>query len=394
MYSSMKLVLRHLTVVSSSELIDDGYIVVEGGVIRDVGREPFGGSVSNEVNLSGYIAVPGFIDTHTHGVGGLDVTSNPEPHRILEMSKHYVRHGVTSYVPTTVTAPHEVIIDACRAVREACMQWTPSNGSRILGVHLEGPYINPEAAGAQNTAYIRKPSVRELQEYVDASGRTVVQLTIAPEIDGALDLIRYASSLGIVVSAGHTHSSYEEGVRAVELGVSKATHIFNGMTKFHHREPGIALALLQSPGVFIELIADFIHLHPAVVKMTIDLVGPGRAALITDSIAATDMPDGIYELGGLKVVVEKGVCRLLSTGSLAGSTLTMDKAFRNIVKLGYSLTNAVAMASSTPARSINVYGELKVGDIRAGYKADITVLNRELKVVKTIVGGSIVYEKE
>ncbi|MEM2855249.1 MAG: N-acetylglucosamine-6-phosphate deacetylase [Desulfurococcaceae archaeon] len=390
----MRLTLRHLTIASSSKLIEDGYVVVERGIIRDVGREPLGSSVSSEVNLSGYIAVPGFIDTHTHGVKGLDVTSNPEPHRILEMSKHYVKHGVTSYVPTTVTAPHEVIIDACRAVREARLQWTPIDGSRILGVHLEGPYINPKAAGAQNTAYIRKPSIKELQEYIDASGKTVVQITIAPEIDGALDLIRYASSVGITVSAGHTDSSYEEGVKAVELGVSKATHIFNGMTRFHHREPGIALALLQSPRVFIELIADFIHIHPAVVKMIIDLGGSSRITLITDSIAATDMPDGIYELGGLKVIVEKGVCKLLNTGSLAGSTLTMDKAFKNVVKLGYSLMDAAAMASTTPAKSINVYEKLKIGDIRAGYVADIAILNKELEVVKTIIEGSIVYEKE
>lgn len=390
----MRLALRHLTIVSSSKLIEDGYVVIERGVIRDVGREPLGGSMSSEVNLSGYIAVPGFIDTHTHGVKGLDVTSNPEPHRILEMSKYYVKHGVTSYVPTTVTAPHEVIIDACRAVREARLQWTPIDGSRILGIHLEGPYINPKAAGAQNTAYIRRPSIKELQEYIDASGKTIVQLTIAPEVDGALDLIRYASSLGIIVSAGHTDSSYEEGVKAVELGVLKATHIFNGMTRFHHREPGIALALIQSPRVFIELIADFIHVHPAVVKMTIDLGGSSRVALITDSIAATDMPDGIYELGGLKVIVEKGVCKLLSTGSLAGSTLTMDKAFKNIVKLGYSLTDAAAMASATPAKSINVDEKLKIGDIRAGYVADIAILNKELEVVKTIIEGSIVYEKE
>ncbi|MEM1532925.1 MAG: N-acetylglucosamine-6-phosphate deacetylase [Desulfurococcaceae archaeon] len=390
----MRLTLRHLTIASSSKLIEDGYVVVERGIIRDVGREPLGSSVSSEVNLSGYIAVPGFIDTHTHGVKGLDVTSNPEPHRILEMSKHYVKHGVTSYVPTTVTAPHEVIIDACRAVREARLQWTPIDGSRILGVHLEGPYINPKAAGAQNTAYIRKPSIKELQEYIDASGKTVVQITIAPEIDGALDLIRYASSVGITVSAGHTDSSYEEGVKAVELGVSKATHIFNGMTRFHHREPGIALALLQSPRVFIELIADFIHIHPAVVKMIIDLGGSSRITLITDSIAATDMPDGIYELGGLKVIVEKGVCKLLNTGSLAGSTLTMDKAFKNVVKLGYSLMDAAAMASTTPAKSINVDEKLKIGDIRAGYVADIAILNKELEVVKTIIEGSIVYEKE
>jgi N-acetylglucosamine-6-phosphate deacetylase len=162
------------------------------------------------------------------------------------------------------------------------------------------------------------------------------------------------------------------------------------MTRFHHREPGIALALLQSPNVYLEIIADFIHLHPAVVKMVIDYATPKRVVLVTDSIAATDMPDGIYELGGLKVIVEKGICRLAGTETLAGSTLTMDKAFKNIASLGYSLQEVATMTSLTPAKSLGIE---RLGDIEVGYSADMVILDKSFRVVKTIVNGEIVYEK-
>jgi N-acetylglucosamine-6-phosphate deacetylase len=164
------------------------------------------------------------------------------------------------------------------------------------------------------------------------------------------------------------------------------------MTRFSHREPGIALALLQSPKVFLEVIADFVHLHPAVVKMVIDLAGPERVALVTDSIAATGMPDGVYVLGNLEVVVKQGVCRLVGTEVLAGSTLTMDKAFRNAVGLGYSLSSVATMASLTPVKSLGL--GLRIGDIRRGYRADITILDDELRVVKTIVDGEVAYEHQ
>jgi N-acetylglucosamine-6-phosphate deacetylase len=279
------------------------------------------------------------------------------------MAKSYARHGVTAFLASTVTAPLDVLEEVCKAVKEAIDMWR-GEGTKILGVHLEGPYINPEMAGAQNRAWIRRPDLEEFKRFVESCRGIVKQVTIAPELPGADKLLEYARSRGMVVSAGHTNASYEEGLKSVKLGATKANHLFNGMTRFHHREPGIALALLQTPNVYLEIIADFIHLHPAVVRMVIDYTTPKRVVLIKDSIVATDMLDGIYELGGLKVIVEKGICRLAGTGTLAGSTLTMDKAFKNIASLGYSLQEVVTMTSLAPAESLGIE---RLRDIEVGY---------------------------
>ncbi|MEM4970693.1 MAG: N-acetylglucosamine-6-phosphate deacetylase, partial [Sulfolobales archaeon] len=349
-----KTILKRCRIVSSEGVIENGYLVIEGGVVIDMGRGSPAGYLGSEVDLEGYTVFPGFIDTHTHGVRGLDATLDRDPGKILEMARRYVEYGVTGFLPTTVTAPHEVLLEACRSVGEAMDMWGKAEGARILGIHFEGPYINPEAAGAQNRLYIRSPDLREFRDLVESCRGVVRQITIAPELEGAESIIAYAREHGIVVSAGHSNASYEEALRAIELGVSKATHIFNSMRRFHHRDPGIALAMLQSPNIYVEVIADFIHLHRAVVKMIIDYISPERAVLITDSIAATGMQDGIYELGGLKVIVERGVCRLANTGELAGSTLTMNRAIANIISLGYPPEYAAKMSSLTPAKSIGI----------------------------------------
>ena len=386
----MSLIVRRGRIVTSKRVIENAYILIKNGLIVEVKEEPYTGLAETMINAEGLIVIPGFIDTHTHGIRGLDFTANREPTSILQAAKYYVRHGVTSFLATTITAPFEVLVEACSAVREAMRTWRSECGARILGVHLEGPYISPEAAGAQNKTYIRSPNIEEFKKLVEASGNIIRQVTIAPELPGASEFIAYAKSLGVTLSAGHTNASYEEGLKSIELGISKATHLFNGMTRFHHREPGIALALLQSPSVYLEIIADFIHLHPAVVKMIIDYASPRRVVLVTDSIVATDMPDGMYDLGGLRVIVKRGVCKLADTDTLAGSTLTMDRAVSNVYKLGYSLKDLVLMSSYTPAKSIGLSG---VGDIEVGYYADLIILDQDLNINKTIIGGEVVYEK-
>lgn len=387
-------VLRRGRVISSKGIIDDGYVVVKDGVIVDVGREPVdlaSSSGVDVVDLEGALVVPGFIDTHTHGIGGIDFTSH-DPYRVLDAARRYIEYGVTSFIVSLVTSPLDVVVKVCKAVREINEHyWTPSHGSRILGVHLEGPYISPEYAGAQNPRYMRRPDVRELARIIELCGDGVIlQLTIAPELQGSMDVIRYAVSKGLVVSIGHTNASYEETLNAIKAGASKATHIFNAMRRFHHRDPGPAIALLQSPSVYLEVIADFIHLHPSVVKLVVDYAGPSRVVLVTDSIAAAGMPDGVYELGELKVRVVDGVAKLYDSDVLAGSTLTMDKAFRNILSLGYDLVDVVIMASGTPARSI---GLKRVGDIKEGFKADLVVLDDSFNVKQVYVNGVLSYEK-
>jgi len=384
----VSLIVRRGRIVTSKRVIENAYILIKDGLIVEVNEEPYTGLAGATINAEGLIVMPGFIDTHTHGIRGLDFTANREPSSILQAAKYYVRHGVTGFLATTVTAPFEVLVEACSAIREAMGMWRSEYGARILGVHLEGPYINPEVAGAQNKTYIRLPSIEEFKKLVDSSGNTIRQVTSAPELPGASEFIVYVRSLGITVSAGHTNASYEEGLKSIELGVSKATHLFNGMRRFHHRDPGIVVALLESPNVYLEIIVDFIHIHPSVVKMIIEYASPRRVVLVTDSIVATDMPDGTYDLGGLKVIVEHGVCKLADTGALAGSTLTMDRAVKNVFKLGYGFRDLVLMSSYTPAKSINLS---KVGDIRAGYLADLVIVDQDLNIDKTIIGGEVVY---
>lgn len=380
--------LRHARIVSREEIIEDGFIVIENNLIKEVGREPIhSGGLLSSWNLENLIVVPGFVDTHTHGIAGIDFTD--EPAGVLEAAREYVRSGVTSFLATTVAADLENLIRVCREVRRLRVESERREGSRLLGLHFEGPYVNPEMAGALNPDYIRRPDIQEFKMLLEVCEGELKQITIAPELPGAIDLIRVAASRGITVSIGHTNASYEQTLAGIRAGARKATHIFNAMRRFHHRDPGPSLALIEERDVVLEVIADFIHLHPAVVRFLVSHAGPDRIALITDSIAATGLPDGLYRLGGLTVKVESGIAKLHDKDVLAGSTLTMDKAFRNIISLGVGLREASIMASTTPSQSIGV-GEL--GQIALGFKADLTILDSNYEVIATIIDGEVVYE--
>lgn len=384
--------LRHVKIVKEHEVVDDGYIVVSRGRVRDIGKEPLQNFSGECEDLSGFIVLPGFIDTHIHGVEGIDITWSHEPEAILEVSRRLVKYGVTSFVPTTVSAPHNIILAVCRAVRNARAMWGPDYGARVLGLHLEGPYISREMAGAHDLEYIREPSVQEFREAVEVSGYSIVQVTVAPEVKGCHDLIRYARQVGVVVSAGHTCASYEEGIRAIEVGVTKATHLFNAMKRFHHRDPGIALALIEDPSIYLEVIADYIHLHPAVVKNVVRYAGADRVVLVTDAIAATGLSNGDYVFGSMKVQVRQGVAKLYGRDVLAGSVLTMDRAFRNLLEVGFGIVDVARMSSTTPARSLNLDSRLGIGKVEKGCPADIVVVDESYRVRRVYIEGEKVYE--
>ncbi|MEM0283922.1 MAG: N-acetylglucosamine-6-phosphate deacetylase [Sulfolobales archaeon] len=386
-------ILRRIKIATPEKIIERGFIVIERGFIKDVGEGSPNTNLGSSEDLDSMIIIPGFVDTHTHGIEGLDITQDPTPETLEEISRRIIRYGVTSFTPTTVTAPHEILVKACESIRKYADSRKPGSSARILGIHLEGPYISREMAGAQNPDHIRIPRASEFREYWNASKGLISQITIAPEIEGGIEFIRYVREHGVVASAGHTNASYEIGVEAVRAGISKATHFLNAMRRFHHRDPGISLALLESEKVFLEIIADMIHLHPSVVKLLIRYAGADRIALVTDSISATGLEDGVYELGGLRVRVEKGVAKLADRDTLAGSTLTMIKAFRNIIDLGFSLADASRMSSLTPARSINADNKFMIGRIERRFRADLIALDEKLNIRRVYIDGEIAYEK-
>lgn len=387
------LVLRRARIYTPLEAIEEGYLAVRGGRILELGREPatpLPGCA--EEDLSGMVVGPGLVDTHIHGARGVDVMQGSRD-SLLELSRILAQHGVTSFLPTSVTAPREDLHRVSRAVCEAVeAQARGVEGARILGLHMEGPYINPERAGAQNREHIRRPDPEEFLEIWGVC-KGVRAATVAPEVEGALDLIRLLSSKGVVAQAGHSSASYEEALRGVYAGVSKATHLYNAMREIHHREPGIAVALLTSPGVFLELIADAIHVSSAMLRLTIGYAGAERIVLVSDAISAAGLGDGSYSLGGLRVRVERGVARLEESGAIAGSTVLLDGAFRNIASLGRGLGDVFTMSSTAPARSVGADAVERIGLLRPGYSADLVILTSSLEVAGTLVGGRVVFKR-
>jgi len=319
--------------------------------------------------------LPGFVDIHTHGGGGHTFTTG-SPESAREAAAFHLAHGTTTLLASLVSSPFELM-------RDAVLAFAPLVSEGVLGgVHFEGPYLSHIRCGAQNPDHLRDPDPAELNELVKLAEGTLRMVTLAPERAGAIDAIDLLCRNGVVAAIGHTDASYEEVLAAVSHGATVATHLFNGMRPMNHREPGPIVALLDSPTVTCELIADGVHLHDGVLAFTAHSVGVARAALITDAMAAAGMPDGTYELGGQEVVVADRVARLKRGGSIAGSTLTMDAALRQAVHAGLSIVDAATMSSTTPARVLGLDRRLALG-----CAADLVVLDPALVVTQVIRAG-------
>jgi len=257
---------------------------------------------------------------------------------------------------------------------------------------MEGPYINPEKKGAQKEIDIREPSIEEFSEFNKASGNLIRLITIAPEMPGAIELIKYLHKQGIIASVGHANATYVQTQAGIQAGLSHVTHTFNAMRGLHHREPGVIGAALTSPELTVEIIADGIHIHPIVLKILTKIKEGEKIVLMTDAMRAAGLKEGTYDLGGQEVIVAKGQARL-KDGTLAGSVLTMDKAVKNMVnKVGIQLSKAIQMASFNPAKSIGV--DDKKGSLEPGKDADIVILNKNLEAELTMVAGKIVYRRK
>nr|WP_296066400.1 N-acetylglucosamine-6-phosphate deacetylase [uncultured Actinoplanes sp.] len=345
-----------------------GHVEVDGPTILTVTADPHAGDD---------VIVPGFVDIHCHGGGGHTFTTGDVT--AAEQAAAFHRgHGTTTMLASLVSSPFELMRDATTAYLPLVRNGT------LAGVHFEGPYLSETRCGAQNPAYLRDPSIDELTTLIKLGGDAIRMVTIAPELTGAPEAISFLRDHGVVAAIGHTDASYEETRIGLEAGASVATHLFNGMRPIHHREPGPVVGLLSSTAV-VELIGDNIHLHPGALAFAARTAGPDRAVLITDAMDATGMPDGRYELGGQEVVVAGRVARLARNGSIAGSTLTMDVALRNAVAAGLPLTDAAAMASTTPARVLGL--DDQVGALEAGLRADLVVLSPELEVKRVMRAG-------
>jgi N-acetylglucosamine-6-phosphate deacetylase len=373
-----------------------GEISGAGILIRDGEIETIGAradltlpSGAQEVRAQDSTAIPGFIDVHIHGAGGRDVMEGNED-ALGTVTAKLAQFGTTSILATTITADAD---DTCRAVEGisgyiGTQHETNSPRAEILGIHFEGPFLSKERRGVHPTEFLQLPSAEFLQRLIHASSGNARILTIAPELIGAMPCIDAARSLGMVVSIGHTDATYEQARAAVAHGAHHATHVYNAMRPFTHRDPGVIGAVLTTPEVTAELIADGIHVDEIAMKVLLQAKGADGVILISDGVSATGMPDGKYMLGGLEVTVNGGVCRN-AEGKLAGSTLTLDRSLRNVVKLGVPLAAAVQMLTLNPAMLLGI--EFKKGALRSGADADIVLLNDSLEITQVWARGIPAY---
>jgi N-acetylglucosamine-6-phosphate deacetylase len=388
------IVLSGARIVTSAKVIDSGTIVIEGPRIVDV--QP--GRRRADDELHGHLIVPGFVDVHVHGVEGIDVLATPDG--VARVAAALPRHGVTAFCPTSIAcAPEELdrFLSSVRAARGDL----PPHSARVLGAHLESNFINPDYCGAQPRHCLRLPpneaaqspaeteedrvfTSAEILRVVESRREAVGIVTLAPELPGALDLIRRLVAAGHRVSLGHSAATYDEGVAGIDAGARHATHLFNRMPPFSHRSPGLVGAVFDREEVDAELIVDGHHLHPAVGRAALRALGADRALAITDGTAASGLPAGaIVQLGSEPITAGPHVARLRD-GTWAGSLLTMAGAFRNLVRLyGCDAAEAARLCSTNPSRA----AKAPSGSISAGMPADLVVLGPDLQVVQTFIAG-------
>ncbi|MCF3184208.1 N-acetylglucosamine-6-phosphate deacetylase [Streptomyces sp. NPDC127069] len=360
-------VLSGARVVLPTGIVTGGRVIVEGARIAGSAHED-----SGLVDLSGHWIVPGFVDMHNHGGGGASFTSGTAE-EILTGVRTHREHGTTTLVASTVTG------DLDELARRAALLAELTQQGEIAGVHFEGPFINPCRKGAHKEDLLRDPDPAEVRKLIDAAHGAARMVTLATELPGGLDSVRLLAEHGVIAAIGHTDSTYDQTVQAIEAGATVATHLYNAMPGLEHRAPGPIAALLEDERVTVELINDGTHLHPAMLELAFHHAGAHRVALITDAMDAAGFGDGTYHLGPLEVEVKDGVARLVEGGSIAGSTLTLDTAFKRSVTVDRLPVESVVQAiSANPAKLLGLYDE--VGSLEPGKYADLVVLDAEFDV--------------
>ncbi len=360
-------------------------VLVEDGKLSFPGVPPEGCRV---VDLKGAMLVPGFLDLHTHGGDNVDVNA-ATAEDFAQISRFFARNGTTGWLCSILTDTEEQTLWSIGQAREAMA--APIAGARLLGIHLEGPFLSPEYKGAMPEHLLRKGDAALFRRYQQAAGGTVRYLTVAPEVEGVVDMLREISG-EVAVAIGHSGADYETAIRAIDAGARACTHTFNAMGLFHQHRPSIMGAVLERP-VYCEAICDGRHLHPGTVRMLLACKGWDRVAAVTDSIQAAGLPDGRYKLGVNDVVVEDGDAKLASNGVRAGSTLTTGQALKNLAAFtGQPVERVLPLLTLNPARLIGM--EERKGSIAPGKDADLVVLDDQLNVKQTYVSGVCVYAGE
>jgi N-acetylglucosamine-6-phosphate deacetylase len=355
-------VLAGARVVLPTGVVDDGRVIVDGA--RIAGSAP---SSAPTLDLSGHWLVPGFVDLHNHGGGGASFTSGTVEEVLQGVHTHRL-HGTTTLVASTVTGDMDGLAQRAGLLSELAEQ------GDIAGIHFEGPFISPCRKGAHSEELLRDPDPAEVRKLIDAARGRARMVTLATELPGGIDSVRLLAEHGVIAAIGHTDATYEQTQEAIDAGATVATHLFNAMPTLGHRTPGPIAALLEDERVTVELINDGTHLHPASLELAFHHAGAGRVAFITDAMDAAGFGDGRYMLGPLEVEVADGVARLVEGGSIAGSTLTLDRAFQRAVTIDkLPVEDVVAAISANPARLLGLYD--KVGSLEPGKDADLVILD-------------------
>ncbi len=383
----MKTYFKVKTIITPFTVIKNGSIGVDyEGKICYIGP-PIKSDAEEVIEADNLTLIPGFIDLHIHGSNGYDIMEGND-NKLFRLTEFLASKGVTSFLPTTTTSPMDDVINAIASIKR--LMEKKMFKSKIIGAHIEGPYFNPVQSGAQDDRFLRKPSVEEMKQILDMYKGVVKRVTLAPELEGGSELIKFLRSQGIIVAMGHTDATYDEAIKAINYGATIANHLFNRMRKIHHREPGVIVACLDRDDVYTELIVDGIHIHPAVLRLVVKAKTTDKIILITDAIMAAGLADGEYMLGRQRIIIKDGKSTLEDGVTIAGSTLTMDRAVRNAVEMmNISLKDAVKMASYVPALALGLAD--RKGAIKLGYDADIVLIDDQLNVKLTMREGEIIY---
>ncbi|WML45958.1 N-acetylglucosamine-6-phosphate deacetylase [Neobacillus sp. PS3-40] len=387
------ILLKNIQIYTEEHIIENGYLkfknekVIELGAMDDLIKTE--GFKVIDIPLH-YKAIPGFIDVHIHGVSGADAM-DATTEALETMTSSLPGEGTTSLLATTMTQSEKQIEDALVNAGDFIQKYQSPGKAEILGIHLEGPFVNPVKAGAQPLQHMVNPTIELFKRWETLSNKNIKLVTLAPEQPGGLEMIRYLKASGIIASIGHSDATYEEVLTAIDAGANHVTHLFNQMTGLHHREPGVVGAALLHDELMAEVIVDGVHVRPEIIKLAYKQKRKEGLILITDSMRAKCLKNGHYDLGGQEVTVGDGKA-VLHDGTLAGSILRLGQAVKNISAFtGCSLGDAIEMASVNPAKQLNIYD--RKGSINIGKDADIVILDENHEVFMTFCRGELAFTK-